>query len=458
MFVPGDFLAGGLFRVDGLLGSGGMAQVLKGWDTQLQREVAIKTLLPGPGSDGATVERFRREATAMAGFTHPHVVTVHHSGLEPRPDGPPVPYIVMELVNGQSLDQRIRSRRTLPVAEAVRIADQVLDALTASHERGVVHRDIKPANILLTANGTAKVADFGIARSLASEGTALTGTGFTIGTPEYMSPEQVAGRPDIDGRSDLYAVGLLLFEMLTGRRPFAAANRLVVGHHHLHERPPTLAEAGLPGLPGLEAVLDRALAKPRADRYQNAREMRVALRPADGWKGRSGSTKLLRSQPDTRSPWRRLPPYRKSAAAALASVSRAGSRVRARAVSLPARRTAPAPRMARWRRARSLRIGVVFATPVLAWYVSMFLALDSDPWPIVWVAGWSLASVALSLPVHRLWNVRLPLNKGLVWAALLLNVAGLLNTLQTAGEAYADTCESEHSSICLWAQRSDLLR
>ncbi|MFD5142944.1 serine/threonine-protein kinase [Streptomyces sp. NPDC058401] len=460
MFEPGEYLAGGLIRVDGLLGSGGMAQVLRGWDTRLQRKVAIKTLLPGPGSDRATVERFRREAEAMAGFTHPHVVAVHQSGVEPRPGGPSVPYFVMELVDGQSLEDRLRNRGTLPVQEAVRIADQVLNALTASHALGLVHRDIKPGNILLTENGTAKVADFGIARSVVSEATALTGTGFTIGTPAYMSPEQIEGRPDIDGRSDLYAVGLLLFEMLTGRQPFGA-NRLVVGHHHLHQRPPTLTEAGLPGLPGLEVVLDRALAKRREDRYQNAREMRVALRPADGWTGSNGSTKRLPSQPYAAAPWP-LRTYRKTVTTARAAVtagSRARSRFKARAASRAARRPAPTPRMARWRKARNLRIGVVFATPPVAWYLSMFLSLgDSDPWPLLGIAGWSLAAVVLSLPVRRLWSVRLPLRTGLAWCALIFNAAGLLSTLQTAGDAYADTCKPDSSSFCLWAQHSDLLR
>ncbi|MFB6516810.1 protein kinase [Streptomyces sp. NPDC056401] len=282
MFAPGGYVADGRYRIDGVLGSGGMAAVHRAWDTSLSRPVAIKTLLVRPEVDSEAATRFQREARAMAGLAHPHVVTVFDTGAEPQADGPPVPYFVMELVTGPSLADSLRERGALPVAEAVRIADQVLAALQASHARGMVHRDIKPANVLLSEDGTAKVADFGIVRAGAgaADGTALTGTGFTIGTPEYMSPEQIQGLAEIDGRSDLYAVGLLLFEMLTGLRPFAAANRLTIGYHHVHESPPTLTDAGLPGEPGLERILTAALAKLPEHRPRDAATMRTALATA----------------------------------------------------------------------------------------------------------------------------------------------------------------------------------
>ncbi|WP_407836877.1 protein kinase [Streptomyces sp. DSM 116496] len=280
MFAPGGYVAGGRYRIDGALGSGGMAAVHRAWDTSLSRPVAIKTLLVRPEADSEAATRFQREARAMAGLAHPHVVTVFDTGAEPQADGPPVPYFVMELVTGPSLADSLRERGALPVAEAVRIADQVLAALEASHARGMVHRDIKPANVLLSEDGTAKVADFGIVRAGAGDGTALTGTGFTIGTPEYMSPEQIQGLAEIDGRSDLYAVGLLLFEMLTGLRPFAGANRLTIGYHHVHEPPPTLTAAGLPGQPGLERILTAALAKLPEHRPRDAATLRTALTAA----------------------------------------------------------------------------------------------------------------------------------------------------------------------------------
>ncbi|MFF3214981.1 protein kinase [Streptomyces sp. NPDC002886] len=295
MFAPGEYVADGRYRIDGILGSGGMAAVHRAWDTSLSRPVAIKTLLVRPEADSEAATRFQREAQAMAGLAHPHVVTVFDTGTEPRADGPPVPYFVMELVRGPSLADSLRERRALPVAEALRIADQVLAALEASHARGMVHRDIKPANVLLSEDGTAKVADFGIVRAGAGDGTALTGTGFTIGTPEYMSPEQIQGRAEIDGRSDLYAVGLLLFEMLTGARPFAGANRLTIGYHHVHEAPPTLTDAGLPGQPRLEGVLTAALAKLPEHRPRDAATMRTALTTATA---PPPATELSRPAPD----------------------------------------------------------------------------------------------------------------------------------------------------------------
>ncbi|MEV7617261.1 protein kinase [Streptomyces sp. NPDC089799] len=278
VFAPGTVLAGSKYRIDGLLGSGGMAQVYRAYDLGLARPVAVKTMRPGLDLDDGAAARFRDEARAMAALDHPHVVTVHATGEEPRPDGPPVPYFVMELVNGPSLAERLQTRGALPVSDAVPLADQVLSALGQGHGQGLVHRDIKPGNILLAPGGIAKVADFGIARALTR--TAGTGTRAGIGTPHYMSPEQVRGAADLDGRSDLYAVGLLLFEMLTGRRPFDGDDAIALAVQHLTAPPPTLAASGLPGHPRLEAVVARALAKQPEDRYPDAAAMRGALREA----------------------------------------------------------------------------------------------------------------------------------------------------------------------------------
>ncbi|MER5485738.1 protein kinase [Streptomyces sp. NPDC002812] len=278
IFEQGETLAGGRYRIDGTLGSGGMALVYHGWDTLLSRAVAVKTMRPELSLDKGYSLRFRREAQAMAALAHPNVVTVHDTGEEPRADGPPVPYFVMEMVTGRSLADRLRAEGALPVAEAARIVDQVQAALAVSHERGMVHRDIKPANVLLAGSeDTVKVADFGIVRAMVGDDVPLTGTRMMVGTPQYMSPEQVRGL-EVDGRSDLYAVGVLLFEMLTGRVPFDGEDGYVIGYRHVTESPPTLASHGIFGRPQLETVLAHALAKAPQDRYPDAHAMRAALR------------------------------------------------------------------------------------------------------------------------------------------------------------------------------------
>lgn len=248
-----------------------MAVVFRAYDTKLARTVALKAVLPGLSVDDGYPARFRREAQAMAAISHPHVVAVHDMGDEP------VPYIVMELVNGRSLADLLRERRALPVAQALDLASQVLAGLAVAHAHGLVHRDIKPGNVLLAANGTAKVADFGIVRAARGAGTALTRSGRLIGTPHYMSPEQVLGRSDIDGRSDLYSVGVMLFQMLAGRLPFEADSSYAIGYLHLTAPPPTLASLGIATDPAVEAVLARALAKEPALRYPDAESMRAAL-------------------------------------------------------------------------------------------------------------------------------------------------------------------------------------
>ncbi|MGW2820986.1 protein kinase domain-containing protein [Streptomyces sp. NPDC001443] len=269
---PGTVLAGGRYRIDARLGSGGMAEVFRAYDTKLARAVALKVMSADLSLDDGYPARFRREAQAMAALSHPQVVAVHDMGDEP------VPYIVMELVEGRSLADLLTARRRLPVPQALDLASQVLAGLAAAHAHGLVHRDIKPGNVLLAADSTAKVADFGIARAAEGTGTVLTQTGLMIGTPHFMSPEQVLGRSDIDHRSDLYSVGVMLFQMLTGRLPFEADSGYSIGYLHLTAPPPTLASLGIAAGPMVEAVLARALAKEPALRHPDAESMRVALR------------------------------------------------------------------------------------------------------------------------------------------------------------------------------------
>ncbi|MFE1286888.1 protein kinase [Streptomyces sp. NPDC058751] len=269
---PGTTLAGGRYRIDAKLGSGGMAEVFRAYDTKLARTVALKVMLADLSSDDGYPARFRREAQAMAAISHPQVVAVHDMGDEP------VPYIVMELVEGRSLADLLAARRHLPVTQALDLASQVLAGLAVAHAQGLVHRDIKPGNVLLATDGTAKVADFGIARAAEGTGTILTRTGLMIGTPHFMSPEQVLGRSGIDPRSDLYSVGVMLFQMLTGRLPFEADSGYSVGYLHLTAPPPTLASLGIAAGPVAEAVLARALAKDPDQRYPDAESMRAALR------------------------------------------------------------------------------------------------------------------------------------------------------------------------------------
>ncbi|OSY51234.1 serine/threonine protein kinase [Streptomyces fradiae ATCC 10745 = DSM 40063] len=277
LFAVGSTVAHGRYRIVDVIGGGGMAQVYRARDERLARFVALKGVRGDLLHDSGWTTRFQREAQTMAGLSHPNIVAVHDAGEEQRPGagGRSIPYLVMELVPGRSLADLLRERGKLPLAEALRLASQVLSALAAAHARGVVHRDIKPANILLTEDGAAKVTDFGIAA--VADRTALTRTGTVVGTPHYMSPEQVEGRRDIDGRSDLYSVGVLLFHLLSGRVPFDADSAWSIGYAHLHTPPPTLASVGVIVPAPVESVLARALAKNLEDRHQDAAAMRAAI-------------------------------------------------------------------------------------------------------------------------------------------------------------------------------------
>src|SRR5215216_7217005 len=211
-------LIGGRFRLEEQVGSGGMSSVYRAFDPTLERHVAIKLMHRDISNDADQLERFRRESRAVAQLNHPHVVTVIDAGED---DG--APFIVFEYVEGETLKDRIRRMGRLPIPEAVAYAIEIARALQAAHDRRIVHRDVKPQNVLIDDEGTAKVTDFGIARSLTEEG--LTADGRVLGTTDYVSPEQALGQ-DVDPQSDLYSLGVVLYEMLTGSVPFSGENQV----------------------------------------------------------------------------------------------------------------------------------------------------------------------------------------------------------------------------------------
>lgn len=235
----GRSVGGGRYQLRDLLGAGGMASVHLAYDSVLDREVAIKTLHTELGREQAFRERFRREAQSVAKLTHTNIVSVYDSG-EDELDGGMVPYIVMEYVAGQplrsDLDNDIAQIGAMPTEKALKITADVLAALEVSHEMGLVHRDIKPGNVMLNKRGVVKVMDFGIARAMQSGVTSMTQTGMVVGTPQYLSPEQALGRA-VDARSDLYSVGIMLFELLTGQLPFDADSPLAIAYAHVQEEP-----------------------------------------------------------------------------------------------------------------------------------------------------------------------------------------------------------------------------
>ncbi|MFJ5972905.1 Stk1 family PASTA domain-containing Ser/Thr kinase [Streptomyces sp. NPDC093060] len=272
----------GRYVLQAPLGEGGMASVYRAHDSVLGRTVAVKTLHADLARDPSFRERFRREAQAVAALNHTNVVAVHDSGEDTGPDGV-VLYIVMEYVQGRSVRELIRERAADPASGTVRldralaVTSAVLDALECSHRQGLIHRDIKPANVMTTDDGAVKVMDFGIARALQSDATAMTRTGTVLGTPHYLSPEQAQGKP-ADARSDLYSVGCMLFELVTGTTPFDGESTMSVLYQHVQQPPPvpSLLNPSLP--PSVDAVVARALSKDPAGRYPSARAMADDIR------------------------------------------------------------------------------------------------------------------------------------------------------------------------------------
>ena len=265
-------LIGGRYRVIAPLGEGGMATLWRAVDEQLDREVAVKILRPQYSGDPGFAARFKQEARSAGSLAHPNIVSVYDYGTDPEDDSQ---YIVMQLVDGQDLSGVLRDRGTLSIDDAVRVAIGVASALEAAHRRGIVHRDVKPGNILITDGADVKVTDFGIARAVSE--TSMTVTGTTLGSVHYFSPEQARG-DEVTGASDVYSLGIVLYEMLTGRRPFEGDSAAGVALKRLNEDapPPTRYRPDLPA--GLVAVVMRALERDPARRFPDAGSFGEALR------------------------------------------------------------------------------------------------------------------------------------------------------------------------------------
>ena len=275
-------LLGGRYQVGELLGYGGMAEVHRGRDLRLGRDVAIKTLRTDLARDATFQMRFRREAQNAASLNHPAIVAVYDTGEERGPAGEELPYIVMEFVNGRTLKEVLAAEGRLMPRRALEIVADICAAIEFSHRHGIIHRDIKPGNVMLTQTGQVKVMDFGIARALASGASTMTQTSAVIGTAQYLSPEQARGEP-VDARSDVYATGCVLFELLCGHPPFVGDNPVSVAYQHVREdpRPPSASNRDV--TPDVDAVVLKALAKNPLNRYQSAGEMRAdVMRAAAG--------------------------------------------------------------------------------------------------------------------------------------------------------------------------------
>ena len=280
MFEPGTTL--GHYEVLSPLGKGGMGEVYRAKDRTLGREVAIKVLPDAFGHDPVRVARFKQEARAAAALNHPNICAIHEVG-----DHDGQPFIVMELLRGQTLEARLSSQGRLECDEVLELSTQLADALDAAHTAGIVHRDVKPANIFITDRGQAKILDFGIAKTNslnAAEALTntrdvgqLTGNGTTLGTLAYMSPEQALGK-ELDPRTDLFSLGAVIYEALTGKPPFTGATPAAIFDQILNRAPTAPVQLNPNVAPGLEGVVEKLLDKDVDLRYQHASELRADLK------------------------------------------------------------------------------------------------------------------------------------------------------------------------------------
>jgi eukaryotic-like serine/threonine-protein kinase len=263
------------YEIGGVLGRGGMAEVHRGRDLRLGREVAVKVLRSDLARDPSFQVRFRREAQAAASLNHPAIVAVYDTG-EDRSASGATPYIVMEYVEGQTLRDVLRGEGVLTPERAMSLSADICGALDFSHRNGIVHRDVKPGNVMITPQGSVKVMDFGIARAVSDSAATMTSTAAVIGTAQYLSPEQARGE-GVDARSDVYSVGCLLYELVTGAPPFTGDSPVAVAYQHVREDPrlPSSINPAIP--PELDAILLKAMSKNPANRYQSAADMRNDL-------------------------------------------------------------------------------------------------------------------------------------------------------------------------------------
>ncbi|MBB3677334.1 Stk1 family PASTA domain-containing Ser/Thr kinase [Modestobacter versicolor] len=263
------------YEIGGVLGRGGMAEVHRGRDLRLGREVAVKVLRQDLARDPSSQVRFRREAQAAASLNHPAIVAVYDTGEDRTANGA-TPYIVMEYVEGETLRDVLRREGRLSPDRAMSLTADICAALDFSHRNGIVHRDVKPGNVMITPQGTVKVMDFGIARAVSDSAATMTSTAAVIGTAQYLSPEQARGE-GVDARSDVYSAGCLLYELVTGTPPFTGDSPVAVAYQHVREDPRTPSSINPEIPPELDAILLKAMSKNPANRYQSAADMRADL-------------------------------------------------------------------------------------------------------------------------------------------------------------------------------------
>ncbi|MBB1038341.1 Stk1 family PASTA domain-containing Ser/Thr kinase, partial [Dietzia natronolimnaea] len=268
-------LLAGRYEIGEVLGFGGMSEVHRGRDTVLGRDVAVKIMRPELARDETFYQRFRREAQNSASLNHPSIVAIYDTGEERTDDGA-LPYIVMELVEGDTIRDIVKMDGPLEVERALGVMADVCGALDFSHKKGIIHRDVKPANIMISRDGAVKVMDFGIARAVSDASSTLTNTSSVLGTAQYLSPEQARGET-VDARSDLYSAGCVLYEMVAGAPPFTGESPVAVAYQHVRESPQPPSAINPEVGRYVDAVVMQAMAKNPENRYDTAGDMRTDL-------------------------------------------------------------------------------------------------------------------------------------------------------------------------------------